>query len=70
MITSLHSRGPLGIEERREPFNWDDRDNANTGELLLPDQIQFDAAGRPYQVSSCQASSHRSRETPSQLETL
>ena len=59
-----------GIEERREPFNWDGRDNANTGELLLPDQIQFDAAGRPYQVSSFQASSHRSRETPSRLETL
>jgi hypothetical protein len=36
-----------GIEERREPFNWDGRDNSKTGELLLPDQMRFDAAGRP-----------------------
>ena len=59
-----------GIEERREPFNWDGRDNSTTGKLLLPDQMQFDAADRSYQVSSCQASSHRTCETPSRLDTL
>ena len=58
-----------GIEERREPFNWDSRDNSNTAELLLPDQMQLDAAGRPDQVSSFQAGSHQSREIPSRLET-
>jgi len=59
-----------GIEERREPFNWDGKANSGTDELLLPDQPQFDAAGRPYQVPSFQAGSPLSREIPSRLETL
>lgn len=59
-----------GIEERREPFNWDGRDNSTTGKLLLPDQMQFDTADRSYQVSTCQATSHRTCENPSRPDTL
>ena len=58
-----------GIEEKREPFNWDGRDNSGTGVQLLPAQPLLDAAGRLYQASSFQSASHLSRGVPSRLET-
>lgn len=59
-----------GIEQRREPFNWDDRDSPGTDEHLLPDQQVLDAAGRLYHASSFQSGSDLSRGTPSCLETI
>jgi hypothetical protein len=59
-----------GVQERREPFNWVGKDNSGTGEHLLPDQQQLDAAVRLYHASSFQSGSHLSRGMPSRLETL
>ena len=59
-----------GIEERREPFNWDNGDNSGTDRQLLLDRQLFDAAGCPCKESSSQFGSHPSSATPSRLETV
>ena len=58
-----------GIEEKREPFNWDGRHNFDTGVQLLPAQPLLDSAGRRYQASSFQLGSRLGRETASHLES-
>lgn len=58
-----------GIEERRDPFNWDGEDNSGTGEHLLPDQQGLHAAGRPQHAAAFQPGPHLSLGTPSRLET-
>jgi len=54
-----------GLEERREPFNWNGKYNSGTDRQLLPDQPLLDTEDRLYQAPSFESGSHLSRGMPS-----